>query len=349
MTAIPPYVMTSESITVFSEGKPVTVLRGALNFNMLSEALLNERWDDVPRLLRAGDVVKEWSGGAIETDTSGRYTVNGLPLPDVLAQRAREMVRDGQSAEPLLKFWARLQKNPSKRSVDQLWGFLQHLGIPLTNDGTFLAYKGVRTDFKDVHTGTIDNSPGAAPSFPRNQISDDPNEACHEGLHVGSMRYATDFGPRVVICEVDPENVVCIPHDSSREKMRVCAYRVVGVHGGQEMPSTVIEDEDLPSPEWEESEASLSDVDDEERAEDESGVGSDDAPLEDTRKAAKLFKVPRAYKKYVLMDTSELFDLPLDELRRFAARGLRIVGASKIRGGKVALIECIREVLSGRR
>ena len=53
-------------------------------------------------------------------------------------------------------------------------------------------------------------------------------------VHVGALAYAITFcsggGSRIVICEVDPENVVCVPYDCSQQKMRVCEYKVIGHH-----------------------------------------------------------------------------------------------------------------------
>ncbi len=116
------------------------------------------------------------------------------------------------------------------------------MGIPITADGCFLAYKGVRADYKDVHSGIFDNSPGQSHEMDRAAVSDDPNYHCHFGFHVGSESYAKGFGPKVVICKVDPEYVVCVPNDYECQKMRVCKYSVIGNYGCQ-LPSTVFEDE----------------------------------------------------------------------------------------------------------
>ena len=151
------------------------------------------------------------------------------------------MASEGKDPTIVMNFWERLSKNPSYRSVQQLWSFLRHQGIPMVPDGCFLAYKGVRSDFKDAHSGKFDNKPGAIHSMPRNKISDDPKEACHEGFHVGALQYAKDFSDRVVVCKVSPEDVVCVPYDHSAQKMRVCKYEVVGNWNGEFMPDLVFE------------------------------------------------------------------------------------------------------------
>jgi hypothetical protein len=64
-------------------------------------------------------------------------------------------------------------------------------------------------------------------------VNDDPNAGCSHGLHVGSETYAVGFGSRHLIVAVDPADVVCIPHDSSCQKMRCCGYTVVGEYRGR--------------------------------------------------------------------------------------------------------------------
>ena len=56
------------------------------------------------------------------------------------------------------------------------------------------------------------------------------------------------------------------------------------------------------------------------------------------------FDVPRRYQKYASMDVSDLLQLPLEFLRELAGRVFKIVGASKVRGGKTELVRLIEEV-----
>jgi hypothetical protein len=124
----------------------------------------------------------------------GKFTVEGEPVllqqgeaPGEVQRPDRDMATAGEDPTPLMKFWERLQRNPSFRSVQQLWNFMDHEGIPLTPEGTFLTYKSINGDLTDHHTGQVDNTPGVVNEMPRNKISDDPNEACHYGYHVGAL------------------------------------------------------------------------------------------------------------------------------------------------------------------
>ena len=143
----------------------------------------------------------------------------------------------------MITFLERKLKNPSRRSIDSLYGFLSHQGMPITDNGTFLGYKGVLSNFASKNTGSeplisgkrlpngsIDNSIGETIEMERRYVCDDFNQPCGPGLHVGSLEYAqgwAGFEGRVVIVEVDPAHVVSVPKDETN-KLRVTKYRVVG-------------------------------------------------------------------------------------------------------------------------
>jgi hypothetical protein len=124
--------------------------------------------------------------------------------------------------------------NPSKRAVEELYGFLEKGNLPLTPDGYFLAYKKVRADFRDCHTGTMDNSVGQTVEMERNAVDDDQNRTCSTGLHFCSKEYLSHFGghdSRTVILKINPRDVVSIPTDYNNAKGRACRYEVIGELG----------------------------------------------------------------------------------------------------------------------
>lgn len=325
------YTMTSESVTVMYGGKSHVVRESSPHFNNLRKAILSKDWDSVPKYLTVKSSISQWSNDKFKILDDGRVNYEGKEIPNDFGCRIVSMATAGEDPTPLFRFYDRLQKNPSKRSVDQLWPFLNKLGIPLTKDGCFLAYKGVRDDFMDKHSGTICNKPGSTIKLPRNSISDDPNEACHFGLHVGAKSYASSFASsygKVVICVVDPQHVVCVPYDSGKEKMRVCEYKVIGLDGCP-LPDTVYDgDEHEESPEDKVAVVKKS------KARSEKGKPA--ATIEVKEKASK-----KEFDKYSKFGTGELLELSLDDLRKYATYGLSIVGASKIPGGKTALVKKI--------
>lgn len=314
----PPYTITHDSITIIIDGKTHTTQKGTPNFLALRKAILEEDWDALDAHLTVSSSLEKWAKGKFSID-GDRLAYQGEALPDELHQRIVEMATSGEDPTAVLKFWERLQKNPSFRSVKQLWGFLEHKGIPLTPDGCFLAYKGVKEDYTDRHSGAFINKPGAEHKMARNQISDDPAVACHQGFHVGSLEYAGGFGARTVVCQIDPEHVVCVPNDSGMGKMRVCQYLVIGNHGAK-LPSTVFKEEKPKLP----------------RAK-VVNKGGKKAKKAERKRAA-------GWTKFHNMDTAKLMTQGIMELRQYAGKGLLILGSSKIPGGKTALVARIIKI-----
>ena len=124
--------------------------------------------------------------------------------------------------------------NPSKRAVTELYGFLEKNSLPITPDGHFLAYKKVRKDFLDIHSGTMSNAVGTVVEMERNMVDDDQNRTCSTGLHFCSQEYLAHFGDgtsRTVILKINPADVVSIPNDYNNSKGRACRYEVIGELG----------------------------------------------------------------------------------------------------------------------
>lgn len=169
-------------------------------------------------------------GGGVEEGENGTIVVDGVPMSIELAHKVREFKKKGLPFDYLIKLAERIDKIESFHVRNQLYGFLKHNGHPITKDGTFIAYKMVSKDFKDLRTHTFDNSVGSVVEMERRQVNDDPTETCSAGLHVASYDYAHTFGKgHLVICEVAPEDVVAVPIDYNQMKMRTCRYKVVGI------------------------------------------------------------------------------------------------------------------------
>jgi signal peptidase I len=123
--------------------------------------------------------------------------------------------------------------NPSRAAVSELYDWLEKTSLPITEDGDFLAYKKVRDDYRDFHTGTWDNSVGRILTMPRNQVDDERDRHCSTGLHFCSLSYLPRYHGgrgRVMIVKINPGDVVSIPSDYDYAKGRTCGYQVIGEH-----------------------------------------------------------------------------------------------------------------------
>jgi hypothetical protein len=149
-----------------------------------------------------------------------------------------EMLQEDFPVAPLVNFMENLMQNPSMNSVNELYGFLEKNNLPITSDGHFLAYKKVRENYLDCHSGTMDNSVGKIVEMERNQVDDVADRTCSTGLHFCSEDYLNHFGgERIMIVKVNPRDVVSIPSDYNRSKGRACRYEVVGELGADQVPA----------------------------------------------------------------------------------------------------------------
>jgi len=156
--------------------------------------------------------------------------------------------------KPLVKFLGKLMDNPSRRSVDELYTFLEHKNMPITAEGNFLAYKGVNNDFTDNYSGKFDNSVGQVLKMRRNGVCDDANLGCSSGFHAGSYDYAKGYasgGGNLMVVEINPADVVSVPHDCECQKLRTSEYKVVGHYETIEAPP--IDDGDESYVQWDDS------------------------------------------------------------------------------------------------
>lgn len=225
------HVLGSDSLTVYVDHKPYTINKQAHNFKLVLDAV---KTDNVEALktaldLRAHIVASLTANGSGKVKITGSQVYYGdREVTGLIASRIFEMIRHGLSTQPMVKFIENLMDNPSKRAVDELFGFLEACTLPLTDDGHFIAYKRVRSDYTDVHSGKFDNSVGKTLTMPRNLVDEDKNRTCSTGLHFCSYGYLNSFGgERIMVLKINPKDVVAIPSDYNNSKGRTCAYTVV--------------------------------------------------------------------------------------------------------------------------
>jgi hypothetical protein len=134
-----------------------------------------------------------------------------------------------------MKFIDNIQKNKLKDIREELYQFMMAGRMPITHDGCFLAYKAVRRDYHDKHTGTMDNSPGTLVAMEPSQVDTNRNNECSRGLHFCARGYLPNFagsGDRVMIVKVNPRFVFAIPRDYNCAKGRASEYYVIGEETG---------------------------------------------------------------------------------------------------------------------
>lgn len=153
----------------------------------------------------------------------------GKLIHNALTQRIMQTIELDLDVTPTVLFMDKLFQNPRREAVISLFDFLEKNNVPLTEEGNFVAYKKVRSDYMDCYSGTIDNHPGQEPTVEPWEVDADRDNACSSGLHVCSKEYLPHFGgQRIVVVEVNPAHVVAVPRDYNCAKMRVYKYKVIG-------------------------------------------------------------------------------------------------------------------------
>ncbi len=223
-----PFILQGDNVTLVIDGQPHTINKTHIAYTKVVDAIKAGDWDSVKELINPTKVVINYSKGNIEI-VDGEMFWKRMPFHNSLATRMIQMLTDGFDIEPMVNFMNNLMRNPSRQAVTELYGFLEKNSLPITPDGCFLAYKRVRENYMDCHTGTMDNSVGRIVEMERNMVDDNRNNTCSAGLHFCSHSYLSSFGgERTVIVKIDPADVVSIPSDYNDAKGRACRYTVIG-------------------------------------------------------------------------------------------------------------------------
>jgi hypothetical protein len=234
-------IVNNGNLTVVIDGTPLTADTNHINYQKLRECIKANDADEFLRLYNTTasiqQTVNNHSSGKAELRGDVIY-YDGQPLHNEMTNRMLHILSEGEDIGYLLNFIEKLMKNPSKRAIDELYKFLSHKNLPITEDGDFLAYKCVRENYLDKHSGTYDNSPGAVLEMARNAVDDNCNHTCSHGFHAGSLEYSGpqgsfwNSGDRVIIVRINPADVVSIPSDYNGQKLRTCKYTVVADYKG---------------------------------------------------------------------------------------------------------------------
>lgn len=231
----PAYLIQGDNVILILDGKSHTISRNThIAYPEIVEALKAKDWDALHDLVEPKKVLVNFGAGNITIKDDLVYWKNEI-FHNSLSTRMVKMYQDNFPIDSMIAFMANLMQNPSKRSVDQLYGFLEKNNLPITEDGYFLAFKKVSNSYMDLHTRTIDNNIGQTVEMDRNKVDDNPDSHCSVGLHFCSESYLKSFGGSdnpVMILKIHPADVVSIPTDYDGAKGRCSKYVVVGQVAG---------------------------------------------------------------------------------------------------------------------
>jgi hypothetical protein len=232
-----PFMWVDCNLTVILKNKAHQVIPDHTNYKLILEALPTATEDELLELVDIEKAVASFSDGQVSI-VNGKVMFEGEEVHGSISKRIIEFMSKGLPFEPLVKFLENLMENPSMQSQQELYDFLEHENLPITEDGCFLAYKAVSKDFKDKWKGTFDNKVGQVCEMRRAKVDDNRKAGCSAGLHAGALNYVANYGnvdagDNIVIVKINPEDVVSVPSDCNCEKLRTCKYEVVGLYQGE--------------------------------------------------------------------------------------------------------------------
>ena len=232
-----PFMWVDGNLTVILKNKAHQVIPDHTNYKLILEALPTATEDELLALVDIEKAIATFSQGQVSI-VNGKVMFEGEEVHGSISKRIIEFMSKGLPFQPLVNFLENLMKNPSMQSQQELYDFLEHENLPVTEDGCFLAYKAVNSDFKDKWRGTFDNMVGQVCEMRRAKVDDNRGRGCSAGLHAGALNYVANYGnvdagDNIVIVKINPEDVVSVPSDCNCEKLRTCKYEVVGLYQGE--------------------------------------------------------------------------------------------------------------------
>jgi hypothetical protein len=274
-----PFVKTFDGFTAVVQNKPYNVSASHENYDILYKSIVDgdeQRFvDNLTPDAKLARVINN-APALVKADVKfvdGEVMYKAIPLAGVEVERIKQYAKDKIPFEPILRFVENRMENPSPEALAQLYVYMEKHQLPLTTDGCFLAYKAVRQDWMDKYSGTVSNHIGAKPNMKREAVDSNADVHCSQGLHVGALAYSGpggwywSSGDRVVICKINPRDVISVPNDHNRQKMRVCEYEVVAEYeydltSALYNQGTPMSDEDYDSEEYDYEEYEDEDEDD---------------------------------------------------------------------------------------
>lgn len=204
-------------------------------------------------VLDVAKIRNEVASSLLSSKTKGRFTMemhagnkrvlfyvdsNGkkVEIHGAFLNRVLEAFTNDGSIEPLDRFLSKVEQNKySDIAATDLFEFLAVNNHPLTTDGDFLAFKIVRSDLYDYHSGTVHHEVGSIIALDLSQVDFNRNQTCSRGLHFCSRDYLPQYGGffgsksdcALLILKISPADVAAFPRDYKNAKGRAVQYQVL--------------------------------------------------------------------------------------------------------------------------
>ncbi|AUR97868.1 RIIB protein [Vibrio phage 1.244.A._10N.261.54.C3] len=231
----PQCMVLPDQIMIVIDGEPKSIPKDHDNFNRLAKAIKDKDWATAKSLVDVAKAINEYSRGLLKIQ-DGVVEFDGEKiLHQGFTQRMLAMLQSGDNSnvDRLANFLDKVMDNPSNNIVNRIFDFMKFADVEIAEDGDIIAYKGVKGNYKDGHSGKISNTPGSVVTMRRNRVNEKQEQTCSYGLHVCALSYLPQMscfggsGNKIVRVKLSPTDIVSIPTDYKDAKIRCCRYEVL--------------------------------------------------------------------------------------------------------------------------
>lgn len=215
-------------------GDIINIPNSHRNFEKIKNALQSNDFERAKTLSDVESTVEKFiskynKDGIVLKNDSLYY--NNKKITGYIVDKVLGLHENGLEYKPVMNFLNNVIKNPSWASNEELFLFLEHANLPITEDGHFIAYKVVNKDYFDIYSGKFDNSVGNIVTMDRQDVNPNRNKVCSNGLHFCDrdyiQYYSSDNEDKIILIKINPADVVSIPSDYNNMKGRCCRYEVI--------------------------------------------------------------------------------------------------------------------------
>ena len=227
----PSFVLKPNYLSVTVGKRPFQLTSAHPSFNAFAEVLKKGQFAKLPKMVITAENLSNRTAGKVSFDKGVLY-YKGEEVDSSLTNYIVKLAEEGKDVTKWVLFMDNLYKNPRPEVKAELFDFLRKSfddgGIPLTDDGCFIAYKAVNDNYTDCYTGKISNAVGQIVAMARKDVDSNRRNHCSNGLHFCSRSYLGHFGgQKIMAVKINPKHVVSIPEDYGFAKGRCEQYEVL--------------------------------------------------------------------------------------------------------------------------
>lgn len=226
------FISRTDELIIVLDNVPYVIARTDKRFDTIKDYVINADEESLRKVLSTKYQVQNLldqliAEGIEQVDTDYYYLDN--PIPMDLSQYLHSAIEQG-SWSGIVNFIKRLFKNPSYRTRQDAFAFMERNKLPIQEDGRFLAFRVVTDNYLDKYTRTMSNAVGQTVEIDWDMVDTNPDITCSRGLHACSKDYLQGFysnGDRIIAVAIGPEDIGAIPSDYNGSKLRCRKFEVM--------------------------------------------------------------------------------------------------------------------------